>query len=117
MMYKNETVCNAYYFKERGVPNIEYKLYTQDFTEMRDDIMNIQTLIHERFGMEVKLVIIPHVNLYSTQTNTYIPDRVELCEYLHIIYASMSDCVPPNVTLEQVLPDGLHFADHKYKNM
>jgi hypothetical protein len=126
MLYKNETVCNAFYFTDHKIPNIdnEYTLCVQSFTEIRDDIVKINGLLNERFGNPaVKLVIIPHVNLHSTKTNAHIPERMELCENLRticgeldIIFASMSDCIPSNVTLEQVLPDGYHFGDHRYKN-
>lgn len=130
VMFNEKTVCNDFYFNEhlKHKLNIDdtyaYTSHTQSFSEMRDDIVKIKSLIHQRFGNpEIKLVIIPHVNLYSTKKKK-IPDREELCNNLlkicnelNIIYASMSDCVPSNATLEEVLPDGFHFKDHKYKNM
>jgi hypothetical protein len=130
VMFNDKTPCNAWrYRKLKPKLNIEdthaYKLHKLSFSELRDDIVKIKNLIHERFGnQKIKLVIIPHVNLYSTRTKQYIPEREELCDNLlkicnelNIIYASMKDCVPSNVTLEQVLTDGLHFEDEKYKNM
>ena len=130
MMFNDKTVCNTFFYEQlKHTLNIEdthaYKLHKQSFSELHDDIVKIKKMIHERFGnQKIKLVIIPHVNLYSTRTKQYIPEREELCDNLlkicnelNIIYASMKDCVPSNVTLEQVLPDGFHFKDQKYKNM